>query len=336
MSKSRRKNIVADSGKEAENPDKTTPAPAEQPVKQAAHKTAKSAIVGSKKATTEDAPATIPEQNAAPPDSYRDPAADNSSSEIVNHQPEIDTTMEVHHHPELDHKPRPFKEYLLEGFMIFIAVMMGFIAENIRESIDNNEQVHQLTSQLAQDLKADTSQLNDIYSEESQILKSNDSLFAIAQQPLAKIDTRKLQKLAIDSHSLWLFHPSGGAVGAIKNQLHLKRFSNSKIIGFIARYETHIELVRTVQDISLQYQRTYLDPFLRLHFTPANLFTDFNHRQPTAQMRDLTQNDLTQLAADMALVRINTVELLLDNRKLKTDAVALLNYVKQEYGADEQ
>ena len=41
--------------------------------------------------------------------------------------------MEVHHHPHLAHKEKPWKEYLLEGLMIFIAVTMGFFAENIRE-----------------------------------------------------------------------------------------------------------------------------------------------------------------------------------------------------------
>jgi len=45
--------------------------------------------------------------------------------------------MEVHHHPQLEHKPKPWKEYLLEGFMIFIAVMMGFFAENLREHISD-------------------------------------------------------------------------------------------------------------------------------------------------------------------------------------------------------
>jgi len=69
--------------------------------------------------------------------------------------PQKDTEMEVHHHPQLDHRHKPWKEYLLEGFMIFIAVMMGFIAENVRENITNSEHAEQLTSQLAQDLRAD-------------------------------------------------------------------------------------------------------------------------------------------------------------------------------------
>ena len=39
--------------------------------------------------------------------------------------------MEVHHHPKVEKKN--FKEYLLEGLMIFIAVTLGFFAESIRE-----------------------------------------------------------------------------------------------------------------------------------------------------------------------------------------------------------
>ncbi len=34
--------------------------------------------------------------------------------------------MEVHHHPHVEKKS--FKEYFLEGLMIFLAVTMGFIA----------------------------------------------------------------------------------------------------------------------------------------------------------------------------------------------------------------
>ena len=39
--------------------------------------------------------------------------------------------MEVHHHPHVEKKS--FKEYILEGLMIFIAVSMGFAAESLRE-----------------------------------------------------------------------------------------------------------------------------------------------------------------------------------------------------------
>ena len=47
--------------------------------------------------------------------------------------------MEVHHHPDLHHKKKKIKEYFLEFLMIFLAVTLGFIAENVREKRDDTE-----------------------------------------------------------------------------------------------------------------------------------------------------------------------------------------------------
>ena len=246
--------------------------------------------------------------------------------------PLTENTMEVHHHPQLEHKPKPWKEYLLEGFMIFIAVMMGFIAENIREDITNHEHAAQLTSRLVHDLRADTTQLNININAETGISKSNDTLITLLQQPLAKADLKQIQKFIYNSHSLWLFYPSSGAISAIKNELHLKQFSNSEIITYISDYEWHFNLLHTVQEITLQYQRTYLDPFLFDHFTPVNLNAVFSQKPPQdAQMRNLTQEDLTHLAACMVLIRINTNELVKDNKALKDRAIAMLKYVNETY-----
>jgi len=240
--------------------------------------------------------------------------------------------MEVHHHPQLQHRAKAWKEYFLEGVMIFIAVMMGFIAENIREGITNREHVKELVSQLKKDLKNDTIRLNDIYDGESRISKSNDSLIALLQTPLDGINKWQMEQLIVRSHDFWPFHPSTGAIGAIKNELHLREFSGSKMIGAIADYEWHVDLLHTVQEITLQYQRSYLEPFLIRHFTATSLEATFN-KLPGAHddVRNLTQEELTQLGAGMVLIRINTGELLKNNRKLKLEALNLLQYLNQEY-----
>ena len=243
-----------------------------------------------------------------------------------------DTAMEVHHHPQLEHKPKAWKEYILEGLMIFVAVMMGFIAENIREGITNRAHARELISQLSHDLRNDTAQLNDVYQAELNILNANDSLIVHLQYPVDNRNSVMLQQWIIRSHDFWPFHPSTGAIAAIKNELHLKQFSSSKIIGLIAEYEKHIDLLRTVQAITLQYQRSYLDPFLLKHFTAANLTAAFkNSRDSNAAFRNFSAEDLTQLGVDMVLIRINTAELLTNNRRLLTDAVNLLQYIKEEY-----
>jgi len=61
--------------------------------------------------------------------------------------------MEVHHHPEVEKKG--FKEYILEGLMIFLAVTMGFFAENLREKITDNRKIHEYAQSMARDLESD-------------------------------------------------------------------------------------------------------------------------------------------------------------------------------------
>jgi hypothetical protein len=267
-------------------------------------------------------PETKPETKPEPKQDPQPPTA----------QPPPASAMEVHHHPDLHHRKKPWKEYLLEGLMIFIAVMMGFIAENIREDITNNQHAHELTAQLVADLKTDTSDLNEVIGAQTKILQANDSLFTLLQQPLATADFNRIQQLIITSHNLWPFHPAGGAIGAIKNELHLKQFAHSQLISHIAEYEGKIDLLHTAQNVYLQYQHNMLDAFLREHFTPANLRAAFDYQPlPDAKMRNLTQADLTQLAADMVLIRVVSNELVRDDKSVRDKAVNLLNYTNSEY-----
>ena len=140
-----------------------------------------------------------------------------------------------------------------------------------------------------------------------------------------------------DSHGMFPFHPSSGAIGAIKNELHLKQFANSDIISYIAQYERHTELLRSVQDITLQYQRNLLEPFMLEHFTPANLSAAFNPPSTiNAQMQNLTQDDLTKLASRIVLIRRNNKELVDDNRLVKDDVTKLLQYVIKQYNLQDE
>src|SRR5437764_8657377 len=66
------------------------------------------------------------------------PVKTNQTSEIPKSEIE---TMEVHHHPHVEKKN--FKEYFLEFLMIFLAVTMGFVAENLREHFTESKSAHQ-------------------------------------------------------------------------------------------------------------------------------------------------------------------------------------------------
>ena len=70
--------------------------------------------------------------------------------------------MEVHHHPDVHHKRKNFKEYFLEFLMIFLAVTMGFFAESFREHLVDIKKEKEYIVSLKEDLLTDTSILTGV------------------------------------------------------------------------------------------------------------------------------------------------------------------------------
>lgn len=67
--------------------------------------------------------------------------------------------MEVHHH---SHHPKKWKEYVTEFLMLFLAVTLGFFAENQREHLIEGDREKQYMQSLYEDLKKDTTILNNL------------------------------------------------------------------------------------------------------------------------------------------------------------------------------
>jgi hypothetical protein len=84
--------------------------------------------------------------------------------------------MEVHHHHDLHHKLKKWKEYFIEFLMIFLAVFLGFIAENIRESSVERKTEKEYIHSMINDLKTDTSKLNEVNATYQQIKLMLDTL----------------------------------------------------------------------------------------------------------------------------------------------------------------
>src|SRR5580698_4558187 len=64
--------------------------------------------------------------------------------------------MEVHHHPDLHHRKKQWKEYFLEFLMIFLAVTLGFFAEGLQEKLSEKARLNGYMEEMVENLKADT------------------------------------------------------------------------------------------------------------------------------------------------------------------------------------
>jgi hypothetical protein len=244
--------------------------------------------------------------------------------------------MEVHHHPAVHHEEKHFKDYFLEFLMIFLAVTMGFLAENLREYITDKNHVEELAGQLRQDLSNDTTKLNRLIGFQQLQLRRADSLYDILMQPPRQIDYKKLQNMVVDCERLDFFYPSTGAMSTIKKDLHLRKFVKTKIAMHIDLYEKGILVLEKFEGRDIDYMVKYLESFISNHFTPENASAAVI-RSPVinGNMRNVKPDDLVQLSVDVNLIKAYNIRLISQYEKIKEDAVAFIQHINTTYSLDD-
>ena len=99
--------------------------------------------------------------------------------------------MEVHHHPDIHHKPKKWKEYFLEFLMIFLAVTLGFIAENLRAHLTERAKEKQYIEGFIRNLKDDTASLGHVIESDRRQVKGIDSMLMLSHVNMAIDSSRK-------------------------------------------------------------------------------------------------------------------------------------------------
>ncbi len=179
------------------------------------------------------------DQNAINPNDEQQ--TDSSLQNTFIDQPENPpTNMEVHHHPSIEKKS--FKEYLFEGLMIFLAVTMGFIAENIRESITENKRAKELAASLHNDLSRDTVALNKISAFRDRKIIIMDSLFLLLKENPGKIEAHLFFHFILRAFSTDNFseRQSTGTIAQLKNAGYLRYYTQTDIPRALAAYESSV------------------------------------------------------------------------------------------------
>jgi hypothetical protein len=85
---------------------------------------------------------------------------------------------------------KTLKDYLQEGLMIFVAVVMGFLAENVREGIGNREKENQYMSSYIKNLQEDSTVLQITISDNNRKLAFLDSLMYLSQKDISTTANR--------------------------------------------------------------------------------------------------------------------------------------------------
>jgi len=150
--------------------------------------------------------------------------------------------MEVHHHPHVEKKG--LKEYFLEFLMIFLAVTLGFFAENIREKISNKAIENEYMESLVSDLKADTSAISQAINEWA---SANKNVIVIQQSLKAgPVDVKDFYKsLSKDFWHFDLFKYDNKTVEELKSSGNFRLIRDKKIESQIMSFDLDMNYILT-------------------------------------------------------------------------------------------
>lgn len=83
--------------------------------------------------------------------------------------------MEVHHAHH--HGPKKWKEHFLEFLMLFLAVTLGFFAENLRDQYIEKERAHEYLQHLESDVDNNIHFIDSLIIRDNQLIRKFDSAF---------------------------------------------------------------------------------------------------------------------------------------------------------------
>jgi hypothetical protein len=184
-----------------------------------------------------------------------------NDTETINPNQETEN-MEVHHHPDLHHKPKKWKEYFLEFLMIFLAVTMGFFAESYREHIVNKEIEQKSIETLVSCLASDTTQLENVIKANIKVVGHLDSLVQLRNADLNIEENKRnfLKHSIVGFSEDWYFTTNDAATQQLKSSGTLRLIHKQNIVDSIFKYEEKNKLLIAQQaDCYFLFRESYLD-----------------------------------------------------------------------------
>ncbi len=174
--------------------------------------------------------------------------------------------MEVHHH---SHKPKKWKEYLTEFIMLFLAVSMGFIAENLREKHIEDERSEELMHAFISDVKENQKQLDSLIMNNKRLSYYYDSLVFDNGFGRRQIDLIKLSDNL--DFKMYRFINKKTIFEQMKSSGALRYIQDKEILKSMLRYEENADYAerRSMDNETDHYNnrfRTTMDEILPLSF----------------------------------------------------------------------
>ena len=249
--------------------------------------------------------------------------------------------MEVHHHSDFSHRKKKIKEYFLEFFMLFLAVTLGFIAENVRERIGDRRKEKEYVESLMQDLKTDTAKMGTTEKRINKQMRGLDTLALLLTPEVNQNDSAVYacyhQAGALFNENTMNF--SDRTISQLVSSGSMRLFKKQSISDSITDYYSTIKNV----DAQKQYYKEYFEKCLIIG-QQIYEFESFHTRMDSDGMLNETEpaygqfhiavtgaEDLKKFKSTIEITKRIISSYRNDIQILHAKAISLLGFLKQEY-----
>lgn len=241
--------------------------------------------------------------------------------------------MEVHHHSPTERKK--WSHYLWEFFMLFFAVSLGFLTENLREEYQDSHRVTAFMCKISKDLQADISEIRLLKQERTKRNLICDSLISLLTGKPISGDRNKIYYFGRNATRRIHFRPQNATLQQLKNTGDLRLVKDNEVLGAINHYEQLLKF----NDENVMVEEKELSDIgqLAAKIFDASVFQkmtiNYTIERPAGNPGLLSYDKalLNEMCVKLHYWKRTSVSVLESFDHLKKDAEGLLTLVTQEY-----
>jgi hypothetical protein len=246
--------------------------------------------------------------------------------------------MEVHHHSHTERKK--WTHYFWEFLMLFLAVFCGFLAENQREHMVEDQREKQYMESMLVDLAADTARFNRGIPLREARIKSIDTVFMFFKSnPSAKIISgtlyKNLRRTTYDQNLV----RNTITINQLKNAGAMRLIRNKMVADSIASYDFQFEyfialhgeyyLIHQQADFRQLEKLVNSSDLLPLYI--SNISSGIVNNIPDAMNIRINTGGLNELLNFLMQVKVYARQQINQIDQLRSKAVNLMILIKKEY-----
>jgi hypothetical protein len=171
--------------------------------------------------------------------------------------------MEVHAHSHTERKK--WTHYLWEFLMLFLAVFCGFLAENQREHMVENQREKQFMNSMIKDLQQDEINIQKSIVDETRTIQLADSIIQLFRGNDYSKQTGLIYYFARDfATPPFMFYMTDGTLMQLKNSGGLRLIRKQNVVDSLQAYYNLYQLLKAQQDHEIIEIDEYRTSMLRI------------------------------------------------------------------------